>query len=144
MADLRSPDHVPVSPYARSHSTRRASSPHKTGPCSDQLPAPRLNSLHHVSSLLLFQVPHLSNMQPVLDLTHKLREAPDANVSMGYIPERAVHILLHLCWVNSFYFKLKSAAASLSTRQLLRIARRLADYPTENLHDVVQKACLAR
>ncbi|ELU02005.1 hypothetical protein CAPTEDRAFT_192877 [Capitella teleta] len=63
-------------------------------------------------------VPHLSNMQPILDLTHKMREAPDAN--------------------------LKSAATSLSTRQLLRIARRLAEYPSENLNETVHKACLSR
>lgn len=40
--------------------------------------------------------------------------------------------------------QLKSVGASLSTRQLLRIARRLAVNPSENMYDVVQKACLGR
>ena len=35
-------------------------------------------------------------------------------------------------------------AASLSTRQLLRVARRLAAYPGESLYDTIHKACLAR
>ena len=32
------------------------------------------------SCVLMLQVPNLSNMQPILDLTHKLRDAPDSNV----------------------------------------------------------------
>ncbi|KAF4025563.1 hypothetical protein G4228_017818 [Cervus hanglu yarkandensis] len=38
----------------------------------------------------------------------------------------------------------QSLAASLSTRQLLRISRRLSQYPNENLHNAVTKACLSR
>uniref|UniRef100_G3R371 von Willebrand factor A domain-containing protein 8 n=1 Tax=Gorilla gorilla gorilla TaxID=9595 RepID=G3R371_GORGO len=38
----------------------------------------------------------------------------------------------------------QSLAASLSTRQLLRISRRLSQYPNENLHSAVTKACLSR
>ncbi|XP_032258825.1 von Willebrand factor A domain-containing protein 8 isoform X3 [Phoca vitulina] len=38
----------------------------------------------------------------------------------------------------------QSLAASLSTRQLLRISRRLSQYPNENLHSAVMKACLSR
>ncbi|KAK2112757.1 von Willebrand factor A domain-containing protein 8 [Saguinus oedipus] len=38
----------------------------------------------------------------------------------------------------------QSLAASLSTRQLLRISRRLSQYPDENLHSAVTKACLSR
>ena len=37
-----------------------------------------------------------------------------------------------------------SLASSMSTRQLLRIARRMAKYPQENIYDTVHKACLAR
>ncbi|XP_053521402.1 von Willebrand factor A domain-containing protein 8 isoform X1 [Artibeus jamaicensis] len=38
----------------------------------------------------------------------------------------------------------QSLAASLSTRQLLRISRRLSQYPNESLHGAVTKACLSR
>lgn len=31
--------------------------------------------------LLFVKVPNLSNMKPVLDLTHKMRQAADSNVS---------------------------------------------------------------
>nr|XP_004650824.2 von Willebrand factor A domain-containing protein 8 [Jaculus jaculus] len=62
------------------------------------------------------------------------------------IPQEALEKLL------SFTHKLRSTqdptaqslAASLSTRQLLRISRRLSRYPNENLHGAVMKACLAR
>lgn len=37
-----------------------------------------------------------------------------------------------------------SIASSLSTRQLLRIAKRLAAFPSKDFHSIVQKACLAR
>ena len=40
--------------------------------------------------------------------------------------------------------QVSSIASSLSTRQLLRIARRLANYPAEDLEHSVHKACLAR
>ncbi|XP_063429829.1 von Willebrand factor A domain-containing protein 8-like [Mytilus trossulus] len=39
---------------------------------------------------------------------------------------------------------MNSVASSLSTRQLLRIAKRLAAFPSKDFHNVVQKACLAR
>ncbi|KFO27883.1 Putative protein KIAA0564, partial [Fukomys damarensis] len=62
------------------------------------------------------------------------------------IPQEALHKLL------SFTHKLRetqdptaqSLAATLSTRQLLRISRRLSQYPNENLHRAVTKACLSR
>ncbi|XP_062958245.1 von Willebrand factor A domain-containing protein 8 isoform X3 [Cynocephalus volans] len=62
------------------------------------------------------------------------------------IPQEALDKLL------SFTHKLRdtqdptaqSLAASLSTRQLLRISRRLSQYPNENLHSAVTKACLSR
>ena len=40
--------------------------------------------------------------------------------------------------------QVSSIASSLSTRQLLRIARRLATYPAEDLEHSIHKACLAR
>jgi len=40
--------------------------------------------------------------------------------------------------------QLKSVGASLSTRQLLRIARRMSAYPGESLYDILQKACLSK
>ncbi|KAB0341501.1 hypothetical protein FD754_018427, partial [Muntiacus muntjak] len=63
------------------------------------------------------------NMPPealdkLLSFTHKLRETQDPTA--------------------------QSLAASLSTRQLLRISRRLSQYPNENLHNAVTKACLSR
>uniref|UniRef100_A0A8D1YX47 von Willebrand factor A domain-containing protein 8 n=1 Tax=Sus scrofa TaxID=9823 RepID=A0A8D1YX47_PIG len=57
-------------------------------------------------------------LDKLLSFTHKLRETQDPTA--------------------------QSLAASLSTRQLLRISRRLAQYPNENLHSAVTKACLAR
>ncbi|XP_027961592.1 von Willebrand factor A domain-containing protein 8 isoform X3 [Eumetopias jubatus] len=54
----------------------------------------------------------------LLSFTHKLRETQDPTA--------------------------QSLAASLSTRQLLRISRRLSQYPDENLHSAVMKTCLSR
>ncbi|PNI60300.1 VWA8 isoform 3 [Pan troglodytes] len=57
-------------------------------------------------------------LDKLLSFTHKLRETQDPTA--------------------------QSLAASLSTRQLLRISRRLSQYPNENLHSAVTKACLSR
>ncbi|XP_077987566.1 von Willebrand factor A domain-containing protein 8-like [Glandiceps talaboti] len=57
-------------------------------------------------------------MEPLLKLTHRLRNSGDSTML--------------------------SLSSSLSTRQLLRIAKRLALYPNESLHDAVSKACLSR
>ncbi|XP_068732159.1 von Willebrand factor A domain-containing protein 8-like [Montipora capricornis] len=57
-------------------------------------------------------------MDKLLDLTDKLRLSKDPTAS--------------------------SIGSSLSTRQLLRIARRLATYPSEDLEHSIHKACLAR
>ncbi|MEQ2238463.1 hypothetical protein ILYODFUR_033335, partial [Ilyodon furcidens] len=38
----------------------------------------------------------------------------------------------------------QSLASSLSTRQLLRICRRLSQYPEESIAHAVNKACLSR
>ena len=54
--------------------------------------------------------------------------------------------MVEMSAVSSCYsgLQLRSLASSLSTRQLLRIARRLAKYPQEKVYDTVHKACLAR
>jgi hypothetical protein len=54
----------------------------------------------------------------VMELAHKLRASEDPT--------------------------LQSLAGSLSTRQLLRIARRMATYTTDNPAVAIQRACLAR
>ncbi|XP_064638932.1 von Willebrand factor A domain-containing protein 8-like [Lineus longissimus] len=59
-----------------------------------------------------------AHLKPLLQLTHRLRSSHD-------------NMLLSL-------------ASSLSTRQLLRIARRLDTYAEEDLYSAVHKACLAR
>ena len=53
-----------------------------------------------------------------MELAHKLRASEDAT--------------------------LQSLAGSLSTRQLLRIARRMATYTTDSPAVAIQRACLAR
>ncbi|XP_060050736.1 von Willebrand factor A domain-containing protein 8 isoform X2 [Erinaceus europaeus] len=58
------------------------------------------------------------SLDKLLSFTHKLRDTQDPTA--------------------------QSLAASLSTRQLLRISRRLSQYPNENLHSAVNKACLSR
>ncbi|XP_050802815.1 von Willebrand factor A domain-containing protein 8 isoform X5 [Gopherus flavomarginatus] len=57
-------------------------------------------------------------VEQLLSLTHKLRETNDPTA--------------------------QSLASSLSTRQLLRICRRLSQYPDESLYHAVNKACLSR
>ncbi|XP_026544257.1 von Willebrand factor A domain-containing protein 8, partial [Notechis scutatus] len=59
-----------------------------------------------------------ASAEKLLKLTHKLRETNDPTA--------------------------QSLASSLSTRQLLRICRRLSHYPDENLHHAIHKACLSR
>lgn len=39
---------------------------------------------------------------------------------------------------------LNSLASSLSTRQLLRISKRLDKYPDSDFHSIVNKACLSQ
>ncbi|XP_078693816.1 von Willebrand factor A domain-containing protein 8-like isoform X5 [Branchiostoma floridae x Branchiostoma belcheri] len=57
-------------------------------------------------------------VEPLLSLTHDLRDSGD-------------HTVLSL-------------SSSLSTRQLLRMSRRAAQFPQENLNEAVNKACLSR
>jgi len=59
-----------------------------------------------------------SVLEDVLRATHKLRSSEDTS--------------------------LKSISTSLSTRQLLRVARRLQKFPDESTYSVINKACLAR
>nr|CAD7429314.1 unnamed protein product [Timema monikensis] len=54
----------------------------------------------------------------IMELSHQLRESTDPT--------------------------LRSLAGSLSTRQLLRVARRMARYPSDNPVDTIHRACLAR
>uniref|UniRef100_A0A8C8RXU2 von Willebrand factor A domain-containing protein 8 n=1 Tax=Pelusios castaneus TaxID=367368 RepID=A0A8C8RXU2_9SAUR len=65
-------------------------------------------------------IPNVPNIvvERLLSLTHKLRETNDPTA--------------------------QSLASSLSTRQLLRICRRLSQYPDESLYHAVSKACLSR
>lgn len=39
---------------------------------------------------------------------------------------------------------LAALSSSFSTRQLLRMAKRLTSYPQDSLYDTIQRACLAR
>ncbi len=57
-------------------------------------------------------------MEAVLAITQKLRNSEDA--------------------------ALRNIATSLSTRQLLRVGRRLQKFPQEDAYSTVSKACLAR
>ncbi|XP_071450278.1 von Willebrand factor A domain-containing protein 8 [Hetaerina americana] len=57
-------------------------------------------------------------MKKVLNITHSLRSSVDPTV--------------------------KSLSASISTRQLLRIARRMALYPADSVYDIIHRACLSR
>uniref|UniRef100_A0A8C2U8R3 von Willebrand factor A domain-containing protein 8 n=1 Tax=Coturnix japonica TaxID=93934 RepID=A0A8C2U8R3_COTJA len=83
---------------------------------------------HHVRSLskneeiqvikeMIPNVPSVA-VEQLLSLTHKLRETNDTTA--------------------------QSLASSLSTRQLLRICRRLSQHPDESLYYAVNKACLSR
>ncbi|XP_028846499.1 von Willebrand factor A domain-containing protein 8 [Denticeps clupeoides] len=62
------------------------------------------------------------------------------------IPKEVVDQLLHLSHTlrNMNDPTAQSLASSLSTRQLLRICRRLSRYPEENIAHAVNKACLSR
>ena len=48
------------------------------------------------------------------------------------------------CRLTTFFSQVCSVASSLSTRQLVRVARRLSQYPREDLEQSIRKACLAR
>uniref|UniRef100_A0A2C9MAM2 von Willebrand factor A domain-containing protein 8 n=1 Tax=Biomphalaria glabrata TaxID=6526 RepID=A0A2C9MAM2_BIOGL len=63
-------------------------------------------------------VPNVPDLNKLFDFVHKLRASSDGT--------------------------LQSLASSFSTRQLLRVARRLAQFSSEDLYSVIHKACLAR
>ncbi|XP_076454368.1 von Willebrand factor A domain-containing protein 8-like [Babylonia areolata] len=69
-------------------------------------------------SVIAKLVPNIPDLGRLFDFVHKLRDSKDGTLT--------------------------SLAASFSTRQLLRVARRLTNYPGEDLNAVVHKACLAR
>jgi hypothetical protein len=69
--------------------------------------------------MLMLQYGKVSQpMQKVVEITHQLRSSQDLT--------------------------LQSLAGSLSTRQLLRVARRMASFPGDDIYDTIQRACLAR
>lgn len=80
-----------------------------------------MRPLSHQEELSVLQVASgkpSETMGSILKLTHRLRKSEDAS--------------------------LKSIANSLSTRQLLRISKRLKRFPDESVYHAVQKACLTR
>ncbi|XP_038049927.1 von Willebrand factor A domain-containing protein 8-like [Patiria miniata] len=87
-----------------------------------------------------------------LFLYHHLRPlsmAEEMDVIQGMVPNTnlaTLESLLKLTHLlrNSGDTTLQSLSSSLSTRNLLRIARRLSSYPEEGLHEAINKACLSR
>ncbi|XP_069495477.1 von Willebrand factor A domain-containing protein 8 [Ambystoma mexicanum] len=77
-------------------------------------------TMHEEIQIIQGMIPNVPKdaAEQLLTLTHKLRETKDPTA--------------------------QSLASSLSTRQLLRICRRLSHYPNESLHHAVNKACLSR
>ncbi|KAL5014683.1 hypothetical protein ScPMuIL_008953, partial [Solemya velum] len=77
----------------------------------------------------------------------QLSQAEESEVIKTLVPE-CPDLSKLLAFVHSLRTShdstLLSIASSLSTRQLLRVARRLESYPSEDLYSVVQKACLSR
>ncbi|KAL8625507.1 hypothetical protein ACOMHN_014596 [Nucella lapillus] len=69
-------------------------------------------------SVIAKLIPNIPDLSRLFDFVHKLRDSKDGTLT--------------------------SLAASFSTRQLLRIARRLTSYPGEDLNAILHKACLAR
>jgi MoxR-like ATPase len=76
--------------------------------------------IHQERHILENKVPYLpgSIMDSLLGFTHTLRTSSDPTT--------------------------QSFSSVLSTRQLIRIARRLAAHPSDNLHHVIHKSCLSR
>ncbi|PIK51485.1 putative von Willebrand factor A domain-containing protein 8 [Apostichopus japonicus] len=61
-------------------------------------------------------------------------------------PSESMHKLLHLTHMlrTSSDHTLQSLSTSLSTRNLVRIAKRISQYENESLYEAVNKACLSR
>ena len=81
-------------------------------------PLSHLEELGVLKSLGGGKTPPSLALESILSLTHQLRASEDAS--------------------------LRSIANSLSTRQLLRIARRQQMFPGESVRHAIHKACLAR
>ncbi|XP_014326008.2 von Willebrand factor A domain-containing protein 8 [Xiphophorus maculatus] len=78
-----------------------------------------------------------------------LAKAEESGLIQGLVPgvpeeaaERLLHLTHSLRQTNDP--TTQSLASSLSTRQLLRICRRLSQYPDESISHAVNKACLSR
>ncbi|KAG7331155.1 hypothetical protein KOW79_005124 [Hemibagrus wyckioides] len=76
----------------------------------------------------------------------KVEEAAIIHQMTPNVPKEAVEQLLHLTHNlrSTNDPTAQSLASSLSTRQLLRICRRLSQYPEESIAHAVNKACLSR
>ncbi|XP_060732399.1 von Willebrand factor A domain-containing protein 8 [Tachysurus vachellii] len=76
----------------------------------------------------------------------KVEEAAIIHQMTPNVPKEAVEQLLHLTHSlrSTNDPTAQSLASSLSTRQLLRICRRLSQYPEESIAHAVNKACLSR
>ncbi|KAK3543698.1 hypothetical protein QTP70_027205 [Hemibagrus guttatus] len=76
----------------------------------------------------------------------KVEEAAIIHQMTPSVPKEAVEQLLHLTHSlrSTNDPTAQSLASSLSTRQLLRICRRLSQYPEESIAHAVNKACLSR
>ncbi|KAI5107140.1 von Willebrand factor A domain-containing protein 8, partial [Silurus meridionalis] len=76
----------------------------------------------------------------------KVEEAAVIHAMTPNVPKEAVEQLLHLTHSlrSTNDPTAQSLASSLSTRQLLRICRRLSQYPEESIAHAVNKACLSR
>ncbi|KAH9488726.1 hypothetical protein Btru_059448 [Bulinus truncatus] len=76
------------------------------------------HTMRPLSRMEEMDVPKVPDLNKLFDFVHRLRASLDGT--------------------------LQSLASSFSTRQLIRIARRLAHFPNEDLYTVIHKACLAR
>lgn len=104
------------------------SEPPVPGSASQQWMTPEMLTMflfHHLRPLSLGEekevitrvVPKCPEMGKLLTFVHELRKSTDP--------------------------AMVSIAASLSTRQLIRIARRLSNFPSKDLHGIIQKACMS-
>ncbi|KAJ8310233.1 hypothetical protein KUTeg_012098 [Tegillarca granosa] len=76
----------------------------------------------------------LSQAEEKLVITTVVKDCPDITKLLKF-----VHQLR-----SSKDTAMTSISSSLSTRQLIRIAKRMAEFPTKDLYSIVQKACLGR
>ena len=76
----------------------------------------------------------------------QLEEEHLLQLTTGQAPSNALKSILNLTYSlrTSSDTSLSNIANSLSTRQLVRIARRQHHFPNENAYELIQKACLAR